>query len=117
MKLLHAAHVPEGDGPFPTIIALHGWGANALDLLGLAPILHGGRALVLCPQGPLGLADPQSRIVIGHGWYPITRAAGRPIRSNSRRRRASCANGSTRRSRSTPSTAITSCCSASARAA
>jgi len=76
MKLLHAAHVPEGDGPFPTIIALHGWGANALDLLGLAPILHGGRALVLCPQGPLGLADPQSRVVIGHGWFQI--ATGRP---------------------------------------
>jgi phospholipase/carboxylesterase len=72
MKLLHTAHVPEGDGPFPTIIALHGWGANALDLLGLAPILHGGRALVLCPQGSLGLADPQSRTLIGHGWFPIS---------------------------------------------
>jgi len=77
MKLLHAAHVPEGDGPFPTIIAIHGWGANALDLLGLAPILHGGRALVLCPQGPLGLADPQTRIVIGHGWFPMS-SGGRP---------------------------------------
>jgi phospholipase/carboxylesterase len=76
MKLLHTAHVPEGDGPFPTIIAIHGWGASALDLLGLAPILHGGRALVLCPQGPLGLADPQTRIVIGHGWFPL--AQGRP---------------------------------------
>ncbi len=75
MKLLHAAHVPEGDGPFPTIIAIHGWGANALDLLGLAPILHGGRALVLCPQGPLGLADPQTRIVVGHGWFPMARGA------------------------------------------
>ncbi len=77
MKLLHAAHVPEGDGPFPTIIAIHGWGANALDLLGLAPILHGGRALVLCPQGPLGLADPQTRVVIGHGWFPMS-GGGRP---------------------------------------
>ena len=76
MKLLHTAHVPEGDGPFPTIIAIHGWGANALDLLGLAPILHGGHALVLCPQGPFGLADPKSRTVIGHGWFPIT--TGRP---------------------------------------
>ena len=76
MKLLHTAYVPEGDGPFPTIIAIHGWGASALDLLGLAPILHGGRTLVLCPQGPLGLADPQSRVVIGHGWFPIS--TGRP---------------------------------------
>jgi phospholipase/carboxylesterase len=76
MKLLHAAYVPEGDGPFPTIIAVHGWGANAMDLLGLAPILHGGEALVLCPQGPLALADPQSRMVIGFGWFPLT--SGRP---------------------------------------
>jgi predicted esterase len=39
MELLYTAHVPAGDGPFPTIIALHGWGANAHDLLGLAPIV------------------------------------------------------------------------------
>ena len=53
MKLLHTAHVPAGDGPFPTIIALHGWGASAHDLFGLAPILDAGRSLVLCPQGPV----------------------------------------------------------------
>lgn len=76
MKLLHTAYVPEGDGPFPTIIAVHGWGANAMDLLGLAPILHRGEALVLCPQGPFALADPQSRMVVGFGWFPL--AAGRP---------------------------------------
>jgi phospholipase/carboxylesterase len=76
MKLLHTAYVPEGDGPFPTIIAVHGWGANAMDLLGLAPILHRGEALLLCPQGPYALADPQSRMVVGFGWFPL--AAGRP---------------------------------------
>ncbi len=76
MKLLHTAYVPEGEGPFPTVIAVHGWGANAMDLLGLAPILHRGEALVLCPQGPFALADPQSRMVIGFGWFPL--AAGRP---------------------------------------
>jgi phospholipase/carboxylesterase len=76
MKLLHTAYVPEGEGPFPTIVAIHGWGANAMDLLGLAPILHGGEALVLSPQGPLALADPQSRTVIGFGWFPLT--ANRP---------------------------------------
>ncbi|HKK53896.1 MAG TPA: hypothetical protein VKA74_20045, partial [Myxococcota bacterium] len=26
MELLHTAHVPAGAGPFPTILALHGWG-------------------------------------------------------------------------------------------
>lgn len=76
MQLLHTAYVPEGAGPFPTIIALHGWGANAMDLLGLAPILHRGEALVLCPQGPYALADPQSRMVVGFGWFPL--AAGGP---------------------------------------
>ena len=41
MDLLHTVHVPSGAGPFPTILALHGWGANAHDLLGLGRIdLH-----------------------------------------------------------------------------
>jgi phospholipase/carboxylesterase len=48
MDLLYTAHVPPGDGPHPTVIALHGWGASAHDLIGLAPILH------------------------GFGWWPIT---------------------------------------------
>jgi phospholipase/carboxylesterase len=74
MQLLHTAHVPEGDGPFPTIVAIHGWGASAHDLLGLAPILHGGRALVLCPQGPLALQIAPG--MVGYGWFPI--ASGRP---------------------------------------
>jgi len=36
MELLHTAHGPAGDGPFPTIVALHGWGASAHDLLGFS---------------------------------------------------------------------------------
>ena len=73
MKLLHAAHVPAGEGPFPTILALHGWGASAHDLLGLAPLLHGGEALVLSPQGPVGFEiAPGFR---GYGWFPIARGA------------------------------------------
>jgi len=74
MDLLHTAHVPAGDGPFPTVIALHGWGASAHDLIGLAPILHGGEALVLCPQGPLVLQIAPG--MAGYGWFPI--ASGRP---------------------------------------
>src|SRR5512139_2188980 len=69
MELLHTAHVPAGEGPFPTVVALHGWGASAHDLLGLAPFLHGGEALVLCPQGPVAFeVGPGMR---GHGWFPI----------------------------------------------
>jgi phospholipase/carboxylesterase len=74
MELLHAAHVPAGEGPFPTILALHGWGASAHDLLGLAPVLHRGEALVLCPQGPVALEVAPG--MLGYGWFPIT--MGRP---------------------------------------
>jgi phospholipase/carboxylesterase len=74
MQLMHTAHVPAGEGPFPTIFALHGWGASAHDLLGLAPYLHGGQALVLCPQGPIEL--PVGPGITGYGWFPIR--MGRP---------------------------------------
>ena len=72
MKLLHTLHQPAGDGPHPTIFVLHGFGANAHDLLGLAPHLMGGKALVLAPQGPLSVPlDPQGRLV-GYAWFPLT---------------------------------------------
>ena len=70
MELLHTAHVPAGDGPFPTVFLLHGWGASAHDLIGLAPILHGGRALVLCPQGPIVLQPGPG--MLGYGWFPLS---------------------------------------------
>ncbi len=69
MELLYTAHIPAGDGPFPTIIALHGWGASAHDLVGLAPIFDGGRSLVLCPQGPLALQAGPGQV--GYGWFPL----------------------------------------------
>jgi phospholipase/carboxylesterase len=78
VELLYTAHVPAGEGPFPTIVALHGWGASAHDLLGLAPLLHGGRALVLCPQGPVQFEIGPGEIgpgATGYGWFPLTRGA------------------------------------------
>jgi len=73
MQLLHTVYEPAGDGPHPAVIAFHGWGASAMDLLGLAPYLAGGRFLVLCPQGrievPLGP-------MVGYGWFPL--AMGEP---------------------------------------
>lgn len=75
MNLIHTAYTPEGDGPHPTLLALHGWGANALDLLGLSPHLCQGRFLVLCPQGPLQV--PLGPNMTGHGWFPIT--GGGPV--------------------------------------
>lgn len=74
MNLLHTLHQPAGDGPHPTIFVLHGYGANAHDLLGLAPHLLGGKALVIAPQGPLEVPlDPQARLH-GYAWFPLTLA-------------------------------------------
>lgn len=69
MHLIHAIFEPRGDGPHPTVVALHGRGANALDLLGLAPYLCGGTCLVLCPQAPLQIALGPAGPV-GYAWYP-----------------------------------------------
>jgi len=71
MHLIHAIFEPCGDGPHPTILALHGRGANALDLLGLAPYLCGGRFFVLCPQAPLQIPLGPSGPV-GYAWFPST---------------------------------------------
>ncbi len=69
MKLLHTAHVPEGDGPFPTLVLCHGWGASGHDLLGLAPHIYGGKALVLCPQGQVKM--PVGPGAFGYGWFNL----------------------------------------------
>ena len=72
MQLVHAVYEPAGDGPHPTVVALHGWGANAMDLLGLSPYLAGGQFLVLCPQGPV---EVPLGPMVGYGWFPLTMGA------------------------------------------
>lgn len=74
MKLVHGLYEPAGDGPFPTIFAMHGWGSNAMDLQGLAPYIADGRFLVICPQGPI---DVEIGAINGYGWYQ-TRPGSRP---------------------------------------
>lgn len=74
MDLLYTAHVPPGDGPHPCILALHGFGASAHDLIGLAPILHGGGAVVLSPQGPLAFQISEG--MLGFGWATPPAAPG-----------------------------------------
>jgi len=69
MELIHCVYEPAGEGPHPTMLALHGWGANALDLLGLAPHIAGGRFRLICPQGPL--QTPIGPGMIGYGWFPL----------------------------------------------
>src|SRR5712691_5778581 len=68
MRLVHAAYEPPGDGPFPTIFAMHGWRSNAMDLLCLAPFVADGRFLVICPQGP---HEVEIGAVNGYGWYQM----------------------------------------------
>ena len=72
MELMHTAHVPTGKGPFPTVLALHGFGATAHDLLGIAPLVAQGEALFLCPQGPMMIEPaPGQR---AYGWFPLSGA-------------------------------------------
>jgi phospholipase/carboxylesterase len=75
VNLTHAHYEPPGDGPHPTILALHGWGASALDLLGLAPALMGGQLQIICPQGPLTV--PLGGGAAGFGWFPLA-GTGQP---------------------------------------
>jgi phospholipase/carboxylesterase len=70
VNLIHTIYEPDGDGPHPTILTLHGRGANALDLLGLAPHLCNGKFLMLCPQGPL--ETPIGPGAVGYAWYPMS---------------------------------------------
>lgn len=72
MDLVHAAFEPVGDGPHPTILAMHGWGSNALDLMSLAPYIARGRCLMLCPQGPV---EVEIGAVNGYGWYELRMGA------------------------------------------
>ena len=68
MDLIHAAFEPHGGGPHPAILAMHGWGSNALDLLGLAPYIAGGRFLTIAPQGPVAV---DIGAINGYGWYQL----------------------------------------------
>jgi len=79
MQLVHTIYEPPGPGPHPTLLTLHGWGANALDLLGLAPYLGGGKFLVLCPQGPLQV--PIGQNAVGYGWFPLSMGGSLDLRS------------------------------------
>jgi phospholipase/carboxylesterase len=70
LHLIHTIYQPSGAGPHPTILTLHGRGASAFDLLGLAPHLCDGKFLLICPQGPL--ETPIGPGATGYAWYPMT---------------------------------------------
>jgi len=70
VELIHTLYQPAGAGPFPTLLTLHGRGANAFDLLGLAPYLCGGKFMMICPQAPL--ETPIGPDAVGYAWYPMS---------------------------------------------
>jgi phospholipase/carboxylesterase len=70
MDLIHTTYVPSGPEPHAAILTLHGRGANAMDLLGLAPHLCGGKLLMICPQAPL--ETPIGPGVTGYAWYSLS---------------------------------------------
>jgi phospholipase/carboxylesterase len=77
MNLTHVVYEPAGNGPHPTIVALHGWGSNAMDLVGLAPHICDGQLLVLCPQGPI--ETPIGPGINGFGWFPLANGGKRDV--------------------------------------
>lgn len=71
MNLVHTVFEPQSEGPHPTILALHGRGASAMDLLGLAPYICSGRFLVICPQG--FIETPIGPGAMGYSWFPLSK--------------------------------------------
>ncbi len=66
MQLVHASWHPGGDAdPVPTLIAMHGHGAHAQDLLGVAPFLAGGRLQIICPEAEFVLQAG----MLGYTWF------------------------------------------------
>ena len=66
MNLIHTVYQPAGPGPHPTILTLHGRGANAFDLLGLAPYISGGKFVIISPQAPI--ETPIGPQAVGYAW-------------------------------------------------
>jgi len=70
VNLTHTLYEPAGSGPHPTLVALHGYGANANDLVALAPYLGDGTLQMICPQAPLSV--PIGPDLRGYGWFPLS---------------------------------------------
>lgn len=75
--IVHAVYHPGGGRPLPTVVAIHGHGANGFDLLGLAPYLAEAAGdeglLVICPQAEFVLQPGAPSFT----WFE-TQPGGRP---------------------------------------
>lgn len=65
MNVVHALWRPPGTGLLPTVFAIHGHGAHAQDLLGLAPVIARGRLQVICPQAGF----PLQQGTLSYTWF------------------------------------------------
>ena len=64
-KSLEVLTIPSSSKPQGVIVALHGWGANAEDLAGLAPVIDLPNFLMLFPQAPFDHPNADG----GKMWY------------------------------------------------
>ncbi|MDA0815254.1 MAG: alpha/beta hydrolase-fold protein, partial [Chloroflexi bacterium] len=71
--IVHTVYHPGAPGPLPTVVAIHGHGANGFDLLGLAPYLGGGQVLVICPEAEFVLQPGAP----SYTWFEVE-PGGRP---------------------------------------
>lgn len=62
--------------PLPTVVAIHGHGANSFDLLGLGPYLASGRVLLLCPEAEFVLQPG----LLSYTWFETAPPARRSER-------------------------------------
>lgn len=58
----------------PTLFAIHGHGAHAMDLLGLAPYLAGGQVQVICPEAEFVLQPGMP----SYTWFERDAEGNRP---------------------------------------
>ncbi|MCK9487103.1 MAG: alpha/beta hydrolase-fold protein [Dehalococcoidia bacterium] len=67
MSTVHTVFHPgtPGPDPLPTVVAIHGHGANGFDLLGLGPYLAAGRVLLLCPEAEFVLQPG----LLSYTWF------------------------------------------------
>lgn len=73
MTFAYTTWHPGMDEPAPTVVALHGHGANAQDLLGLASYLADGRVAMLCPQAEYPIGPSQ------YTWFRRDAAGQRSV--------------------------------------
>ena len=71
-ELAYVQRAPQGDGPAPLLVLLHGYGSNDHDLFVLADRIP-AEWMVVSVRGPLTLG-PGS-----HAWYPVSRQGDRIV--------------------------------------